>query len=58
LKLWSGSAGEAQPVEAAGSEATNNISTLWWWVMLFLAIAAVAQSIVASDYLGTQREQP
>jgi len=54
LKLWSGSAaGTAQGTELAAQE---NVSSLWWWFMLLLAITAVAETAVASGYLGTQRE--
>ena len=31
--------------------------TLWWYVMLLLLVFAVAESVVASRYLGTQREE-
>ncbi|GAC1424479.1 MAG: hypothetical protein NVSMB62_21390 [Acidobacteriaceae bacterium] len=59
LKLWSG-AGAAQPL--AGGEtpvrADTNRSPVWWWGMLLLIFTALAESIVASRYLGTQREQP
>jgi hypothetical protein len=57
LKLWSGSAG-AGPPEGTESAVANqkNISSLWWWVMLLLLINAVAESILASRYLGTLRE--
>jgi Aerotolerance regulator N-terminal/von Willebrand factor type A domain len=60
LKLWSGSAGtEAADASApAGGQDVQSVSNLWWWVMLLLLIAAVAESIFASRYLGTQREQP
>jgi hypothetical protein len=61
LKLWSGSAGtgatEAEATESA-ADATNNASSLWWWVMLLLLMAVLAESGLASRYLGTQREQP
>jgi hypothetical protein len=61
LKLWSGSAGEgpAQTVAEQGTaaEATKDVSGLWWWVMLVLLMAALAESVVASRYLGTQREE-
>jgi hypothetical protein len=61
LKLWSGSAGtgatEAAATESA-ADATNNASSLWWWVMLLLLMAVLAESGLASRYLGTQREQP
>jgi hypothetical protein len=63
LKLWSGSAADASTVEAAaGTESTadaaKDVSGIWWWVMLVLLTAAVAETILASRYLGTQREQP
>ena len=31
--------------------------SVWWYVMLLVLVAAVAESIVASRYLGTQREE-
>jgi hypothetical protein len=59
LKLWSGSTGtgsaEAATESAAPSE--NNVSSLWWWVMLLLLGVALAESGLASSYLGTQREE-
>jgi hypothetical protein len=63
LKLWSGSAADATgAADTAGSESTvdaaKDVSGIWWWVMLVLLIAAVAETILASRYLGTQREQP
>jgi hypothetical protein len=60
LKLWSGSAGATPDVAATESEsaATNSVSGLWWWVMLLLLMAALAETALASRYLGTQREQP
>ncbi len=58
LKLWSGSAGTgaAAATESASEQADNSVSGLWWWVMLILAITALAESALASGYLGTQRE--
>jgi hypothetical protein len=60
LKLWTGAVGTG-PAEAAGTEsaaeASNNVSSLWWWVMLVLLMAALAESALASRYLGTQREE-
>jgi hypothetical protein len=58
LKLWSGSTGTgaAQVGEETAAEARNNASNMWWWVMLLLTITALAESVVASRYLGTQRE--
>jgi Aerotolerance regulator N-terminal len=56
LKLWSGNGGGTQPAEETAAEARNSVSGVWWWVMLLLTITALAESIVASRYLGTQRE--
>jgi Aerotolerance regulator N-terminal/von Willebrand factor type A domain len=59
LKLWSGSAGGATSDAASesGSQAANQVSGLWWWVMLVLLMAALAETVLASRYLGTQREE-
>jgi hypothetical protein len=59
LKLWSGSGGEGatQTAEESQAAATNNVSGLWWWVMLLLLMAALAETVLASRYLGTQREE-
>jgi hypothetical protein len=59
LKLWSGSAGtgEAATANESSTQTENNISGLWWWVMLLLFVAALAESGLASSYLGTQREE-
>ena len=57
LKLWSGSAGTGGEQAGDESAARNNVSGMWWWVMLLLTITALAESVVASRYLGTQREQ-
>jgi hypothetical protein len=60
LKLWTGAAatGETKGTEGASQETDNRVSGLWWWVMLLLTITALAEVVVASGYLGTQREQP
>jgi hypothetical protein len=56
LQLWSGSPAAAPDrPEAAVARKTNE--SLWWWVMLLVLIAAVSESVVASGYLGTQREE-
>ena len=59
LKLWSGSnEGAATASETSGAAAANeNNYGLWWWVMLMVLVAALAESLVASQYLGTQREE-
>ena len=60
LKLWSGSGGDAaatQTAAAATAEEKKSTYSLWWWVMLLILIAAATESVVASRYLGTQREE-
>jgi hypothetical protein len=58
-KLWAGSGGEGAQSAATGASvaAKETPYSLWWWVMLFALAVAVAESIVASGYLGTQREE-
>lgn len=61
LKLWSGSGNAdvaaTQGAAAVTSEEKKSAYSVWWWVMLLILIAAVAESVVASRYLGTQREE-
>ncbi len=61
LKLWSGSgnadAAATRGAAAVTAEEKKNAYSLWWWVMLLILIAAAAESVVASRYLGTQREE-
>jgi hypothetical protein len=58
LKLWSGAGGVAPEAATAVAplQDERSVSSLWWWVMLLLAITAVAETALASGYLGTQRE--
>jgi hypothetical protein len=58
-KLWAGSGSEGAPASNTGAAlaAKETPYSLWWWVMLFALAVAVAESIVASGYLGTQREE-
>jgi len=62
LKLWSGSAGSGAAESGAAeteseAQASNSVSSLWWWVMLLALGAALAESGLASRTLGTQREE-
>jgi hypothetical protein len=59
LLLWSGGADARAKGETATSAATEKKSaySLWWWFMLLILMAALAESLVASRYLGTQREE-
>ncbi|MCU1251513.1 MAG: hypothetical protein JWQ49_4542, partial [Edaphobacter sp.] len=57
-QLWNGSKGEAsnQTADAAEAEAKYRPVSLWWYVMLLALVVALAETVVASDYMGTQRE--
>jgi hypothetical protein len=66
LALWQGNGGKssheaaapgqspAQPTPPAAPQKTPE--SFWWYVMLFVLAAAIAESVIASGYLGTQRE--
>jgi hypothetical protein len=58
LALWRGNGGQSsQEASAAGPAASRKIpQTLWWYVMLLVLASAIAESVLASRYLGTQRE--
>jgi len=60
LALWQGKTGKpsqeaAAPVPAATPRKTPQ--TIWWYVMLLVLASAVAESVLASRYLGTHREE-
>jgi hypothetical protein len=58
LQLWSGNSGTTTgQVTATPGQADNKPYSLWWYVMLLVLAAAIAESIVASHHLGTQREE-
>ncbi len=58
LKLWGTHATTpASSVAAVTVQEKNSAHSLWWYVMLLVLVAAVAESIVASRYLGTEREE-
>ena len=59
LDLWAGSSGTgtATVAGAKGAEPDETRRSLWWYAMLFVLLAAVAESILAARYLGVQREE-
>jgi hypothetical protein len=59
LTLWQGKGGEpSQDASVAGPAEPRKIpQTLWWYVMLLALACVVAESVLASRYLGTQREE-
>ena len=56
LQLWGKNPG-ATSVSAGYVAERNTAHSIWWYVMLLVLVAAVAESIVASRYLGTEREE-
>jgi len=59
LSLWQGNGNpSSQDASAPNQSPPNNTQQgLWWYVMLFVLAAALAESTLASRYLGTQREE-
>ena len=60
LALWQGKGNEAsQPSPARGTPAAPQKlpQSFWWYVMLLVFASAIAESVIAGSYLGTQREE-
>src|SRR5579872_2915520 len=58
LALWQGKGAEAAQeasVPGGSSAPTKVRQSLWWYVMLLVFAFALAESALASRYLGTQR---
>ena len=60
VALWQGTGGQgSQEASAPGGAPAPSRKTpesIWWYVMLLVLASAVAESVLASRYLGTQRE--
>jgi hypothetical protein len=59
LALWQGKGAESSQVASASNPTTpgKTPESFWWYVMLLVLAAAIAESVLASRYLGTQREE-
>jgi len=63
LALWEGKGSQDKGGQSSQEASANQASShktpqsFWWYVMLFVLAAAVAESALASRYLGTQREE-
>ena len=57
-QLWTGSSGDqtSQNQSTVADENKYRSTFLWWYVMLFALVAALAELALASGYMGTQRE--
>jgi hypothetical protein len=64
LSLWTGKATTAAQAASGADPASDDTApekkpqSLAWYALLLLAAAALAESVLASRYLGTQREEP
>jgi hypothetical protein len=59
LALWRGNSGESTEAvhQGTGATARQTAQSLWWYCMLLVLASAIAESVLASRYLGTQREE-
>src|SRR5579864_2155118 len=63
LALWQGKGGQASqeassnPLPSGPSTPNKTPQSFWWYIMLLVFAAALAESALASRYLGTQREE-
>jgi hypothetical protein len=58
LSLWQGKGGQDSQNASTNPTAPHTTpESFWWWVMLLVLAAVVAESVLASNYLGTQREE-
>jgi hypothetical protein len=55
LSLWKGGQGQS-PGESASVAQTRMPQSLWWYVMLLVLGAVIAESAIAGRYLGVQRD--
>ena len=57
-QLWIGNPGRpSQTPGTAAAEVKYRSVGLWWYVMLFALVVALAETVFASGYMGTQREE-
>jgi hypothetical protein len=56
--LWVGSNADRHEIEKKPVPGTKyQYLSLWWYVMLLALVVAVAETLLSSRYLGTQREE-
>ncbi|PYU26421.1 MAG: polysaccharide deacetylase [Acidobacteria bacterium] len=60
LALWTGDTGNLPQDASSGPLAQDQKKpySLWWYAMLLLLIAAIAESLLSSQYLTMSREEP
>jgi hypothetical protein len=59
LSLWRGNpgAGVAQAAAAGQTQEQTRPYSVWWYIMLLVLAAAVAESMLANQYLGVQQQE-
>ncbi len=58
LSLWRGNAGTgAQQAAAAGAQEQTLPYSLWWYIMILVFAAVLAESLLADQYLGTRQQE-
>jgi hypothetical protein len=59
LALWRGNSGTGTAQAAAGGSAQEQTQPyrLWWYIMLLVFAAAIAESLLADRYLGAQQQE-
>jgi hypothetical protein len=59
LSLWRGNSRAGTQQAAAGGSAQEQTRPylLWWYIMLLVLAAALAESLLANRYLGTQQQE-
>jgi len=60
LALWRGKSGSDSQQESSAAEGQDHAKprSLWWYAMLLVLAAALAESLLAVRYLTTQTEKP
>jgi hypothetical protein len=56
-QLWSGNSGNSPMLPGAVDDVKYHTVNLWWYAMLVALVVALAETALASRYMGTQREE-
>ena len=57
-QLWIGTSGRTpQAAGTAAAEVKYQPLGLWWYIMVFALVVALAETVFAGSYMGTQREE-
>jgi len=58
LSLWRGNAGTgAQQAAASGAQEQTLPYSLWWYIMVLVFAAVLAESLLADQYLGARQQE-